>query len=97
MLPTIIHETQTAVYGQKIDQNIHLIKDLIELANRNDATPAFIFLDQEKAFDRTNHKFMFKVMEAFGIGETFVNWVRTIYSNPTSIIHINSHFQKSFH
>jgi hypothetical protein len=95
VLPTIIHETQTAVYGRKIDQNIHLIRDLIELANRNDDTAAFIFLDQEKAFDRINHKFMFKAMEAFGIGETFVNWVRTIYSNPTSILHINGHFSEN--
>ena len=51
-LPSIIHSTQTAVYGRKIDQNIHLVRDLIDLANKNDETAAFIFLDQEKAFDK---------------------------------------------
>ena len=58
VLPSIIHATQTAVYGRKIDQNIHLIRDLIEMANRDDDTAAFLFLDQEKAFDRVNHKFL---------------------------------------
>ena len=91
-LPTIIHFTQTAVYGRKIDQNIHLVRDLIELANRDDDTAAFIFLDQEKAFDRVNHEFLFKTMRAFGIGDIFINAVRTIYSNAASILNINGFF-----
>ena len=69
VLPSIVHSTQTAVYGRKIDQNIHMVRDLIEMANKDDDTAAFIFLDQEKAFDRVNHNFLFKTMEAFGIGE----------------------------
>ena len=94
VLPTIIHSTQTAVYGRKIDQNIHLVRDLIEMANRDDDTAAFIFLDQEKAFDRVNHDFLFKTMKAFGIGENFINWVRNIYSNAASIININGFFSE---
>ena len=94
VLPTIIHATQTAVYGRKIDQNIHLVRDLIEMANRDDDTAAFIFLDQEKAFDRVNHDFLFKTMKAFGIGENFINWVRNIYSNAASIININGFFSE---
>ena len=92
VLPQIIHSTQTAVYGRRIDQNIHMVRDLIEMANRDDDTAAFIFLDQEKAFDRVNHKFLFKTMEAFGIGDTFIKWVSTIYSNANSIVSINGHF-----
>ena len=94
VLPTIIHPTQTAVYGRKIDQNIHLVRDLIDLANKNDETAAFIFLDQEKAFDRVNHNFLFKTMEAFGIGRNFIKWVSTIYANATSILQINGYFSE---
>ena len=54
------------------------------MANKNDDTAAFVFLDQEKAFDRVNHEFLFKTMKAFGIGENFINWVKTIYSNASS-------------
>ena len=94
VLPSIIHSTQTAVYGRKIDQNIHLVRDLIELANKNNDTAAFIFLDQEKAFDRVNHKFLFKTMEAFGIGEHFIRWVSTIYTNASAMLNINGFFSE---
>ena len=47
-LPSIIHSTQTAVYGRKIDQNIHLVRDLIELPNRNDDIAVFLLLDQKR-------------------------------------------------
>ena len=91
-LPSIVHPTQTAVYGRRIDQNIHLVRDLIDIANRDNDTAAFIFLDQEKAFDRVNHKFLWTVMETFGIGENFVGWVKNIYSNATSVLGINGFF-----
>ena len=33
-------------------------------------------------------------MKAFGIGENFINWVRTIYSNATSVLSINGFFSE---
>ena len=89
VLPTIIHQSQTAVYGRKIDHTIHTIRDLIDLANKEDEQAAFIFLDQEKAFDRVNHNFLYKTMRAFGIGEGFIHWVSKVYSNATAVLNIN--------
>ena len=89
ILPTIIHASQTAVLGRRIDQTVHLIRDLIDLANKEDDTVAFIFMDQEKAFDRVNHEFLYKTMKAFGIGENFINWIRTLYSNASAMINVN--------
>ena len=83
VLPSIIHSTQTAVYGRKIDQNIHLVRDLIDLANKNDETAAFLFMDQEKAFDRVEHSFLFKTMAAFGNRRNTIDWLRILYSNAT--------------
>ena len=89
IFPSIIHYSQTAVYGRKIDQTIHTIRDLIEIANKEDEQAAFIFLDQEKAFDRVNHDFLYKTMRAFGIGDEFIHWVSTIYSNASAVLNIN--------
>ena len=71
-LPNIIHPSQTAVYGRKIHQTVHMIRDLIDIANNEDIPAAFIFLDQEKAFDRVNHDFLYKTMKVFGIGDIFI-------------------------
>ena len=95
VLPTIIHTSQTAVYGRRIDQTVHLIRDLIDLANQEDETAAFIFLDQEKAFDRVNHEFLFKTMRTFGLPDNFINWVKTLYSNASALVNVNGFLSKS--
>ena len=92
VLPSIIHYSQTAVFGRRIDHTIHTIRDLIDLANKEDDTAAFIFLDQEKAFDRVNHDFLFKTMHSFGFGHNFIEWIKLIYSNASSVLNINGFF-----
>ena len=82
----MLHKRRFAKNSRKIDQTIHMIRDLIDLANKNDEQAAFIFLDQEKAFDRVNHQFLYKTMKAFGIGDTFINLVKIISSNATSVL-----------
>ena len=89
VLQSVIHHTQTAVDVRKIDHTIHMLRDLIQIANDQDLEAAFIFLDQKKAFDRVNHDFLFKTMKAFGIGDDFIHWVRLIYSNASTRLKIN--------
>ena len=40
-----------AVYGSRIDNNVNMIRDLTDLANKKDEEAVLLFLDQEKAFD----------------------------------------------
>ena len=78
--------------GRTIDHTIHMLRDLIQIANEQELEAAFIFLDQEKAFDRVNHEYLFKTMKAFGLGEEFIHWVRLIYSNATTRIKMYGFF-----
>ena len=96
VLPSIIHYTQTCVKGRKIDTTIHTVRDLIQLAEDKNLDAAFIFLDQEKAFDRVNHEFLIKVMLTFNIGKNFINWIQKLYQNALSQVIINGHLTKSF-
>jgi hypothetical protein len=41
-----------------------------------------ISLDAEKAFDKTQHPFMLKVLERSGIRGTCLNIIKAIYSKP---------------
>ena len=91
VLPHIIHYTQTCVNGRKIDTTLHTVRDLIQLAEEKNLEAAFIFLDQEKAFDRVNHEFLFKVMKAFNIGNEFINWVKILYQGAIAQVMINGH------
>ena len=91
VLPTIIHPTQTVIEGRRIDYNVHLLRDLIQLSNTQNLEAAFIFLDQEKAFDRVNHDFLFRTLHAFGFGQTFIQWIRLLYSNATTRVKVNGY------
>ena len=51
-----------------------MVRDLIEKANQ----AAFIFFDQKKSYDRVSHKFLFKVMDTFGIGHNFIDSKRKL-------------------
>ena len=88
VLPSIIHHSQMAVDARRIDNTVHLLRDLVDLINKDDEG-ALIFLDQEKAFDRVEHEFLFATMKAFGIGNSFIGWLKVIYSNATTTIKVN--------
>ena len=92
VLETIIHHSQTAVDRRKIDYTVHMVRDLIDLINKEDTEGALIFLDQEKAFDRVEHDFLFKVLRAFGIGNSFIDWLKIIYANASTVIKVNGFF-----
>ena len=89
VLPSIIHESQKAVYGRRIGDNINMVRDIIDLVNKTDEEACLLFLDQEKAFDRVSHEFMFSVLRGFGFGDSFIQWVRILYCNASTEININ--------
>ena len=69
-----------------------MIKDLVDLINKDDSEAALIFLDQEKAFDRVEHDFLFKTMAAFGFGSNFIDWIRVVYANASTKVKVNGHY-----
>ena len=89
VLPTIIHESQTAVYGRQIGNSVHLVRDLIDYTNDTDEAAALLFMDQEKAFDRVSHSLLFDALRAYGFGEYFISWIQLLYSNACTRISIN--------
>ena len=89
VLPTIIHESQTAVYGRQIGDSVHLVRDIIDLANENDEGAALLFLDQEKAFDRVSHTILFDALKAYGFGDYFIHWIQLLYSNAFTRVNLN--------
>ncbi len=38
-------------------------------------------LDQEKAFDRVDHEFLFKMLKSYGFGDVFISYITLLYSN----------------
>ena len=85
VLPKLIHTDQRGcIKGRYAGENIRLVEDIVETS---DDESVILLLDQEKAFDRIEWNWIFKVLEKMNFGETFVSWLKTIYKHAkTSII-----------
>ena len=67
-----------------------MIRDVLDLANVNNLNFFFCLfpIDQEKAFDRVDHSFLFKTLEAFGFGEGFLSSVRLLYTDVSCLVKV---------
>ena len=54
-------------------------------------------IDQEKAFDKIDRDFLYKIMEKLGYSKTFINFIKKIYQNTESMIYNNGFLLLLFH
>jgi exonuclease III len=94
VLSEIIHTDQTGcIEGRFIGQNVRLIDDIIENSEKDEV---ILMLDQEKAFDRVEWDWLYKVLSKFGFGKNFVKWLNIMYKNMKSSILTNGYLSKYF-
>ena len=94
VLPEIIHTDQKGcIQGRLIGQNIRLIEDIV---HEMDDDKIILMLDQEKAFDRVEWSWLFKVLHRFSFGERFITWVKLMYKNMKSSVLTNGYPSEYF-
>ena len=59
--------------------------------------PLFVtFIDFKKAFDSISRNAMFKVLRHYGIPETLVEAIKTLYINSKSAVYVDGHLSEAF-
>lgn len=48
-----------------------------------------ISLDQEKAFDRVEHDYLWKTLQAFGFSSDFIGYIKVLYNDIESLLKVN--------
>ena len=92
ILQTIISQEQTCSIPQRtILNNLSLIRDTRKLTKENNAKLYILQIDQEKAFNKIDHNFLYKTMTLMGFSNTFVQFISILYNNNISSI-INNGF-----
>jgi hypothetical protein len=82
LLPKIINEDQTGyVKNRSIGFNLRQIQDIIDYADLYKIKGAIIFIDFSKAFDSLEWDFMLGTLKHFRFNESFISWVKTLYSD----------------
>ena len=75
-------EKTFAVKGRSIQDNLHLIREVLE-GIKDDTESELISLDQPKAFDRVDHRFLASVLETAGFKPEFRRWISMMIPQPS--------------
>ena len=89
-------EQRGCVPGRYIGENIRLVEDMIYEIEQGNIPAVLLQLDQEKAFDRIEWDWLFKVLAHFNFGETFIGHLKTLYKNAKSCIITNGYQSRYF-
>ena len=97
LIKTLIHEDQCGfVPGRYIGENIRTIWDIMEYLDGERVQGLLVALDIEKAFDKVDRNFMFKVLDRFGCHAEWVEWVKVLYTNPKATVLNHGYFTEEF-
>uniref|UniRef100_A0A3P8RLF1 Reverse transcriptase domain-containing protein n=1 Tax=Amphiprion percula TaxID=161767 RepID=A0A3P8RLF1_AMPPE len=89
-LPSLIHPDQVGfVKGRHSADNVRRLLHLM-WQEKDSAEPRVAFsLDAEKAFDRVEWAYLFRTLHGFGLGSSFINWVKLLYHSPRASVLTN--------
>jgi len=97
VLSKLVNPDQSyAIPGRTIHDNIFLVRDLIQYAEKTQTKVGFLSLDQEKAFDQMNHDYLFETLLTFGLGRRYVGMIQTLYTSAECLIKVNGHLLAPF-
>lgn len=98
VIPDLVHPDQKGfVKGRSIHHHIRFLADLQDLVTSQDEEAYALFLDFEKAFDRVNWDYMFRLLEKMGFDKQFTQWIRLLYTNPQAHLVINQNIQPALY
>ena len=97
VMPNIICEAQAAyIPGRDISFNNRLLQFAKLYSRKQSLDFCIVSLDARKAFDSVDHKYLEKVLQAYGFPQEFIVVFRTLYSNLTSVVQVNGFLSTEF-
>ena len=93
----LIHKNQAAFLpNRNIAEQIKTAKLLINYAEINEEDGAIIALDQEKAYDKISHKYLWQTLKKFNIPEEYVKIIRSLYEHAQTTVILNGELSEPF-
>lgn len=83
-----------SILGCLLRLNLTLKEEVSCCANEWNLPLTILSLDQEKAFDRVNHTYLFSVLQNLNLGKSFVDLVALLYRDVVRQIQINGFYSR---
>lgn len=91
LIPKLVGEHQTcAIKGRSILTNIHVARTILDRCKAEGDQVAMIQIDMSKAFDRVNHAYLFRLLDAVNMGPEFINRIRMCYAMARTQLVVNN-------
>ena len=89
VIGTVVGNTQAySIPGRDIADTVSSIRDTIQHMKAQN-TGIVLSLDLNKAFDRVDHKYLYRVLEAMGFGNRLIGWIKVMYDRAVSRVKVN--------
>lgn len=86
----VIHNDQAGfVPGRDILDHVKLAGIVTEYCEVAEVNGCIIALDQEKAYDRIDHTYLYEILQAYGLPEGFIEHVKSLYLNAATTTMVN--------
>ena len=93
----MIHRDQAGFIPKRsIFSHIKLAMVIIQHAEATEEDGAIIALDQEKAYDKIRHDYLWKVLNTFNLPSTFIKTIKALYAEARTQVAINGFFSDPF-
>ncbi|KAK3532132.1 hypothetical protein QTP86_008571 [Hemibagrus guttatus] len=97
IMDSVIQTDQTyCVPNRSIIDNVSLIWDILDVSRSLAVDLGLISLDQEKAFDRVEHQYLWKTLKAFGLSPSLIAMMKVLYQDVESVLKINGGLSAPF-
>ena len=97
-MPSIINDDQTGfISGRYIGENIRISYDILYYTDKHKLPGMLLLFDFEKAFDSVSWDCLFRVLDFFNFGDSFIKWVELFYTKCQSCVIVNGHLSEWFY
>ena len=76
-----------------VHNNLRSLELIKQYCKQEKIKELLVGVDARKAFDIVDHEYMFKVLEAYGFGPKFINWVKLLNKNLKAETLVNGYFK----
>lgn len=93
----IVHTAQAGfMKGRRIENQTKLTYMMIEWCNMSQTNGMIICLDQEKAYNKILHPFIWASFKKFKFSTSFINMVKALYARAKTTVILNREKSTSF-
>jgi hypothetical protein len=95
--PNIIHPDQAGfMKNRSIHAQTELIRTIMSRCEHENVRGCIVCLDQEKAYDKVKHDFLWASLEKMNIPEIIIRTVKALYANAETAVILNGVVGKKF-